>query len=269
MPCSEKRARRLMEKGEAKPYWYQGIFCIIILFLILLVSDLAYGVVVGAIGDSISVGWNAEHLGFNYKRNFSTGKNIKSQAVYLNAFHTFNAAFPGDWINTIQQQVNFILPFNPNYVTILIGANDLCHSDILDWDLHLRGVADDVRQALSKLDAPNRKIVLIGVPDILRIYELGKNDEECKTKWYLTHKSCPALLDPNNTEKDFRYFKYKLDRLNGLYEQLAHEFPSVTYIDKTAKFNFQAEHISRVDCFHPSEIGQQAISDAVWFENEN
>jgi hypothetical protein len=30
MPCSEKRARRLMEKGEAKAYWKQGIFCIIL-----------------------------------------------------------------------------------------------------------------------------------------------------------------------------------------------------------------------------------------------
>ena len=28
MPCSEKRARKLMEKGEAKPYWQKGIFCI-------------------------------------------------------------------------------------------------------------------------------------------------------------------------------------------------------------------------------------------------
>jgi hypothetical protein len=30
MPCSEKRARKMMEKGEAKPYWKQGIFCIIL-----------------------------------------------------------------------------------------------------------------------------------------------------------------------------------------------------------------------------------------------
>ena len=30
MPCTEKRARRLMERGEAKPYWKQGIFCIIL-----------------------------------------------------------------------------------------------------------------------------------------------------------------------------------------------------------------------------------------------
>jgi hypothetical protein len=28
MPCSEKRARRLMEKGEAKAYYQAGIFCI-------------------------------------------------------------------------------------------------------------------------------------------------------------------------------------------------------------------------------------------------
>ncbi len=28
MPCSEKRARRLMEKGEARPYWQKGVFCI-------------------------------------------------------------------------------------------------------------------------------------------------------------------------------------------------------------------------------------------------
>lgn len=29
-PCSEKRARRLMERGDAKAYWKQGIFCIIL-----------------------------------------------------------------------------------------------------------------------------------------------------------------------------------------------------------------------------------------------
>jgi len=30
MPCSEKRARKLMEKKEAKAYWHKGIFCIIL-----------------------------------------------------------------------------------------------------------------------------------------------------------------------------------------------------------------------------------------------
>lgn len=30
MPCSEKRAKQLMEKGEAKPYWCKGVFCIIL-----------------------------------------------------------------------------------------------------------------------------------------------------------------------------------------------------------------------------------------------
>lgn len=30
MPCSEKRARKLLEKGRAKPYWCKGVFCIIL-----------------------------------------------------------------------------------------------------------------------------------------------------------------------------------------------------------------------------------------------
>lgn len=30
MPCSEKRARKLMEKSRAKPYWCKGVFCIIL-----------------------------------------------------------------------------------------------------------------------------------------------------------------------------------------------------------------------------------------------
>lgn len=30
MPCSEKRARKLLERGEAKPYWSRGVFCIIL-----------------------------------------------------------------------------------------------------------------------------------------------------------------------------------------------------------------------------------------------
>ena len=30
MPCSEKRARKLLEQGKAKPYWCKSIFCIIL-----------------------------------------------------------------------------------------------------------------------------------------------------------------------------------------------------------------------------------------------
>lgn len=30
MPCSEKRARKLLEKGKAKPYWFKGQFCVIL-----------------------------------------------------------------------------------------------------------------------------------------------------------------------------------------------------------------------------------------------
>lgn len=30
MPCTERRAKILMEKGKAKPYWCKGIFCIIL-----------------------------------------------------------------------------------------------------------------------------------------------------------------------------------------------------------------------------------------------
>lgn len=30
MPCSEKRARKLLERGDAKPYWIEHMFCIIL-----------------------------------------------------------------------------------------------------------------------------------------------------------------------------------------------------------------------------------------------
>ena len=30
MPCSEKRARKLLERGDAKPYWFKGEFCVIL-----------------------------------------------------------------------------------------------------------------------------------------------------------------------------------------------------------------------------------------------
>lgn len=30
MPCSEKRARKLLERNEAKPFWCKGVFCIIL-----------------------------------------------------------------------------------------------------------------------------------------------------------------------------------------------------------------------------------------------
>ena len=71
MPCSEKRARKLMEKGRAKPYWCKGVFCIIL-------QDKPSGGYKQEVGVGIDPGSKWE--GFTVKSEAHTLRNIQTDA---------------------------------------------------------------------------------------------------------------------------------------------------------------------------------------------
>src|SRR5688572_16169316 len=93
--------------------------------------------VIGAIGDSISTAFNAEALFSNQEYSWSTGDadNGLVDSHFLRLKRLFpqlqvkavNAAIPGSHADELMTQVDRILPYHPKYITMMIGANDVCN----------------------------------------------------------------------------------------------------------------------------------------------
>ena len=73
MPCSEKRARLLMDRKQAKPFWYKGLFCII---LIKEPSDRKYQEV------ALGIDPGSKREGYTVATNKSVVLNITSNTPY-------------------------------------------------------------------------------------------------------------------------------------------------------------------------------------------
>lgn len=90
---------------------------------------------IGALGDSISVAFNAEREGNNEAHSWSTGNlDLSHGASHFRRLQRFfpamdvraaNYAVSGARAADLRGQVDQLLAHTPDYVTLLMGANDL------------------------------------------------------------------------------------------------------------------------------------------------
>src|SRR4051812_37873490 len=82
-------------------------------------------VVAGALGDSVSTGFNAQRLGDNKELSWSTGTGVNSYAQRLGQamrrpITSFNEAIAGSTAPNLANQVTRLMRHDPDYVTITI-----------------------------------------------------------------------------------------------------------------------------------------------------
>lgn len=230
------------------------------------------GPLFAAFGDSISTGFDASHPLNNFHYSWSTGSNItsnfKSQADYVKEatgieFERKNYAVVGAKASDIRRQIDKLGDKIPQLATLLIGANDVC-----GWRPDFDDARDlfeaDVRHSLDMLVAknPNIRILMSAVPNVGRLYELGAT-HGCQVKWNVTG-FCSPLLGGERTPQERQAFLTRLDALNDTLAHIATSYPQVKYHGEVAQIQFEWEHVSRIDCFHPSVQGQGFLSEALW-----
>jgi len=231
-----------------------------------LADDTSY--VVGVLGDSISVAANSSNPGNNSQYSWAGGmdsrQRVVSHALRIKALISrpltvVNQAVSGSETKHLASQVEKLLPKKPDYVTLLIGANDLCRAS--DPWTPSESVAH-VRSAIDKLIGANVgvKIFLAAVPNMLHLREIGAQNG-CQGIWNLTNL-CSPLLSSRRTEADRIEFARKLDSLNLEMEAMASSYPdNVRFDSTTAVYEFSWANISKLDCFHPSIDGQNKLAE--------
>lgn len=228
-------------------------------------------VMLGAIGDSITRGFSSGGALDNPRNSWSTGNGnqVNSHKKRLEkelgrSVVTDNSAKSGAVAGDLDQQVTNLLTSSPDYVTLLIGANDICA-----WQDSFQDARDKFFQnvvgALTRLIAANSsvKIVLAPIPDMYNLWETGVQNG-CQTTWDVV-RFCRALLASNRSDLDRQHFVEKWVSANDALAAAADQFPdNVKFIVEVQNLQFELDDISRIDCFHPSVKGQNLLSEETW-----
>lgn len=165
------------------------------------------------------------------------------------------------------------------YVTVLLGGNDVCKDTIEELptdEAFAYTFALGLIRLLEKLPA-GATVQVVAIPDIKRLYEIGIDKRalgivDCSLLWQTTSLGfpCGSMLSTDNTEADREYVRQRNIGYNAIMHFLTilggWSYPHlyVSFTDVTFTYPFTQEHISDIDCYHPSAEGQALIAEGTW-----
>ncbi|MEU4717893.1 SGNH/GDSL hydrolase family protein [Micromonospora purpureochromogenes] len=229
-----------------------------------------------SLGDSITRGFNA--CGWYVdctSRSFSTGDNSTVNSHYLR-IRAVNPNIQGRNLNDARSgaksadmygQAGTAVSQGVGYVTMLIGANDACTSS----ESTMTPVATyraNIDSALARLKAglPNARVLVISIPDIQRLWSVGKGSGSARTAWSAFGICQSMLANPTSTaqadvDRRNRVRQRVVDFNTQLAQACAAYGPNCDF-DDNAVFNypFALSQVSTWDYFHPNTSGQAVLA---------
>jgi lysophospholipase L1-like esterase len=164
-----------------------------------------------ALGDSITRAadvccWYADHPADSWSTGNSPYDGVYSQYEGLVALHPVitnhesNDAVSGAKASGLSTQVSAALGQKPAYVTLLIGANDLCTSSTSNMT-STGNFATQVRASLAALHQglPEAKIFVSSIPNIYQLWSVLHGNWVARFVWS-TAGICQSMLASTNTE---------------------------------------------------------------------
>jgi lysophospholipase L1-like esterase len=233
-----------------------------------------------ATGDSITRAYNTGTLPFSDApgNSWSTGTRASVGSHYSRILaaqptilgRNYNQAVSGAKMAGLGSQMQQVNDRGVAYVTILMGANDLCTRTVAGMTsvADFRSQFERVMAALSA-GSPRARIYVVSIPDVFRLWVILRDNLLARVAWR-TLDICQSLLrHPRSTDPSDAIRRMTVRQRNiDLNVQLAEV--CAVYIhcrfDQNAVFSdrFQPEDVSRRDYFHPSLHGQQRLANVAW-----
>lgn len=226
---------------------------------------------------SWAAGWDKSNDVFSHSRRLTEMQYLKKQIP------TYNAAVSGhqseDVVGSQIAKMNDWSRANlkqefPDYVTLMIGPNDICAEstrEMVPVSTYYSNVVRVVDEVLTK--SPNSKMLVGSIPNIESLRAVARNAKlhvglSCEKLWK-TIKLCPTLTTEDNPQERAiiaqRVIEYN-QALRDIVQTRRDIFGDrIRYAKKTYEVAFTKDHLS-VDCFHPNPEGQALLAD-VTFES--
>jgi lysophospholipase L1-like esterase len=229
-----------------------------------------------ALGDSITRAfdvccWYGDHPGQSWSTGGSYADGVTSQYERLVvvhpkiAGHNYNDAVSGARAADLPAQAARAVSQGAQYVTILMGANDLCTSSVAT----MTPVADftaSVQSALATLSQglPKAHIFVSSIPNIYQLWSVLHTNLLAEAAWS-TFGICQSMLATSNTEADRQQVVSREAAFNKALADACLAIARCRW-DSGATYNykFSASQVSTLDYFHPSLSGQAALATVTW-----
>ncbi len=231
-----------------------------------------------SMGDSITRAFNTNGWYSDYvQRSFSTGTDTGVNSHYRRILaknpaingRNYNQGESGAKADDMPGQATAVVGRNVDYVTILIGANDACTSSegsmtsVATFRSHI-----DTALATLKAGLPSARVAVISIPDIKRLWSVGKGNSSARFFWSLGSICQSMLANPTSTsqadeDRRNRVRQRVVDFNAQLAQACAAYGPNCDY-DDNAVFNypFVLSQVSTWDYFHPNTSGQTVLANA-------
>ncbi|GAA1764263.1 SGNH/GDSL hydrolase family protein [Luedemannella helvata] len=234
---------------------------------------------IAALGDSLSTGFGSCLLPASCERNsWSTGTGSQVDSHYRRLLsvgadirdQTYNFAQPKARAADLASQAARAVEAEPQYVTLQIGANDACRPSIGDMTpvATFRAQVDDALRTIKR-DLPRARVLVVSIPDIYRVWQLGHGRELVTDVW--NGRICPSLLaDPTSmtkAAKDRRAaFRARVNAYNKALAAACKAYGRHCRYDGGAahRVRFGLNMLTAFDFFHPNAEGLNALAKATW-----
>jgi lysophospholipase L1-like esterase len=229
-----------------------------------------------ALGDSITRAFDVccyygDHPSNSWATGGSSLDSIKSHYERLRALnpgiggHQFNDAVTGAKMSDGPRQAQQAVSQGVQYVTILLGANDLCTSSLSTMTSSAT-FRQQFESTMATLD-PDRRgvhVFVSSIPNLLQLWNVLHTNGTARLVWSLA-RICQSLLASSNGDAQRQAVADREVQLNGVLGDVCATYANCRF-DQLATFNFQfsAGDVSILDYFHPDLDGQRKLAERTW-----
>jgi GDSL-like Lipase/Acylhydrolase family len=229
-----------------------------------------------AIGDSITRAYDVccsygDHPGQSWSTGSTSYDGIVSHYERIKQLnpaitgHAYNDAVTGAKMSAAPGQATQAVNQGARYVTILLGANDLCTSSpsTMTSTTTFRAYFS---QAMATLLAPgqDRYVFVSSIPNLYQLWQILHTNSLARTVWAAAN-ICQSMLGTTRTEAQRQQVVDREKAFNQILAEVCASYSRCRWDNKAVySYSFSASQVSSLDFFHPGLSGQGALAKVSW-----
>jgi lysophospholipase L1-like esterase len=229
-----------------------------------------------ALGDSITRAtdvccWYGDHPAQSWSAGGGAYDGIRSHYERLRSLnpaiagHNYNDARAGARMRDAPAQAQTAVTQGAGYVTILMGANDVCRTS----RAAMTSTADFRAQFTQTMDVlaaglPASPVFVSSIPNVYRLWQVLHTNPAARVVWAAAG-ICQSLLAESNTEADRQAVLAREVELNGVLAEVCARYTTCRFDGGTVfNYPFASNQVSKLDYFHPNLAGQSVLASITW-----
>ena len=230
-----------------------------------------------AIGDSMTQAanvccWYGDHPANSWSTGGAGWDGVLSHYERIRALepaiagNNYNDSVSGARMDDGPDQARRAVEQGARYVTILLGANDVCTSSPGNMTSveTFRSYYQQTLQMLFQGLHRRAHVFVASIPDVYQLWAIYHGDAVAEFVWDIAN-ICQSLLSPARTDADRQLVRDRNIAFNQVLQEECAKYARCLF-DGNAVFDYQFARadVSRLDYFHPSLTGQAHLAEVTW-----